>query len=98
MPSGFRRNPIKPIDRGAPASVIANKFGGTVAFANALGRNPSTVHGWIVKGFIPPELNAAVMKAAAEAEPKVKLKPLDFVDTRTDDEKAEATAQANVAR
>jgi hypothetical protein len=79
---GFRDNPKRPIDRGAPASVIAEKFGGTVAFAKALGRSPSTVHDWLVHGFIPPKENRAVMEAAQAAEPKVKVKPLDFVDTR----------------
>lgn len=90
MPRGHVRNPKHPIDRGAPASVIAEKFGGVKAFTDALskvrvarGDRPvsyGTTHRWMVKGSIDarhqPDVNAA---AKAEG---VKLKPLDYVDTR----------------
>lgn len=88
---GFRENPKRPIDRGAPASVIVNKFGGTNVLARALNRQSSTVHGWIVNGFIPPKYNDDVMAAANEAG--VKLKPTDFVDTRTPEERAASATE-----
>jgi hypothetical protein len=92
---GFRENPKRPIDRGAPASVIVTKFGGTNVLARALNRQSSTVHGWIVNGFIPPKYNDDVMKAAGEHG--VKLKPTDFVDMRSPEERQATTTEQPAA-
>lgn len=91
---GKRRNPKHAIDRGAPASVIADKFGGGSALAAALGKRPSTVQRWILKGHIAGDYHADVM-AAAKAK-AVKIKPTDFVDTRTPDQRPAAAAPAEL--
>lgn len=46
------------------AQVIIEKFGGVRAAANALGRSPSTVQGWKVRGTIPDTEKPAVLSAA----------------------------------
>jgi hypothetical protein len=85
---GKRRNPKHTIDRGAPASVIADKFGGGSALARALGKQPSTVQRWILKGHIAGDYHAAVNDAAKRLN--IKLKPTDFVDTRKPEERPTA--------
>ena len=47
-----KTNPKKPIDRAAPASVVAAKFGGLSRFSATIGKPPSTVHRWLVRGYI----------------------------------------------
>ncbi len=80
-----RNNPKRPIDRGAPASIVAAKFGGLTRFSAAIGKPPSTVHRWLVKGHIDGAYHAEIMAAAQlpgtliEGE---RLLPLDFIDTR----------------
>ena len=74
-----------PIDRSAPASVVAAKFGGLSRFAAALGKSPSTVHRWLVKGHIDGGYQGEVMAAAAvpgNLVPGARLVPLDFIDMR----------------
>ena len=76
---------LKPIDRGAPASVVAGKFGGLSRFAMALGKSPSTVHRWLVKGHIDGRYHGEVLRAArlpGNLIPGASLDSLDFVDTR----------------
>lgn len=68
------------IDREAPASLIAAKFGSPSKLAQAIGRTPSTVQRWLVKGHIPSDYHADVIKAAKAG--KVALEPIDFVDKR----------------
>ena len=93
MPRGKRNNPKNPIDRGAPPSVIAERFGGLQAFANAIETNKSTVHRWLVRGLIHPRHHQAILEAAARE--KVKVKPADFVDTRPADQRGvQASANA----
>ncbi len=65
------------IDREAPASRIAAKFGGVVALARALGKAQSTCHRWLVSGFIPSKHQAAVMAAAREK--RIKLRADEFI-------------------
>lgn len=91
MPKGQRRNPKHPIDRGAPPSIIAERFGGLVKFAGALERSPSTVHRWLVRGTFHGDDHAAIL-AAAERH-KVKVKPAELVDTRPADERGAVAAQ-----
>jgi type I pantothenate kinase len=74
------------IDRAAPASVVAAKFGGLSRFAAAIGKSPSTVHRWLVKGHIDGSYHADILAAAREPGRLVagaSLAPLDFVDVRS---------------
>lgn len=73
------------IDRDAPASVVAAKFGGLSRFAEAIGKSPSTVHRWLVKGHIDGSYHAGILHAAQQPGRLVNgamLEPLDFVDVR----------------
>lgn len=88
MPRGKRTNPKFPIDRGAPASVVADKFGGLKAFADALGLSMSTVHRWLVRGTIDGKHHAAIQDAAKRLN--VRMKPADFVDTRPAEQRQQA--------
>ena len=85
----MQRNPPKqPIDRDAPAARIVAKFGGLSRFSAAIGKPPSTVHRWLVRGYIDGAYHATIM-AAAQAPGSLRtgerLAPLDFMDMRTDD-------------
>lgn len=90
MPRGYSKNPKHPIDRGAPASVIAAKFGGVKKFTDALsevrqarGEKPvsyGTTHRWLVRGSIDARHQSDVNEAAKLRG--VRIKPLDYVDTR----------------
>lgn len=88
MPRGKRTNPKHPIDRGAPASVVAEKFGGLKAFADALELSMSTVHRWLVRGTIDGKYHDAILAAAKGKS--VRLKPADFVDTRPIEQRAQS--------
>jgi type I pantothenate kinase len=80
-----RSNPKRPIDREAPAAIVAAKFGGLSRFSAAIGKPPSTVHRWLVKGHIDGAYHAEILAAAQQPGNLVdgeKLVPLDFVDTR----------------
>jgi type I pantothenate kinase len=84
-------NPKRPIDRGAPAAIVAAKFGGLSRFSAAIGKPPSTVHRWLVKGHIDGAYHAEIMAAAQAPGSLVegeRLVPLDFIDTRRPDERA----------
>ncbi len=84
-----KTNPKRPIDRGAPASVVAAKFGGLSRLSAAIGKPPSTVHRWLVKGHIDGAYHAEIMAAAQVPGNLVdgaKLVPLDFIDTRVPQE------------
>ena len=70
-------NPNPKIDRTKPAFLVAERFGGVVAFANALGKAPSTCHRWLESGLIPSRHMTAVLEAARER--KIKLKAQDFI-------------------
>jgi type I pantothenate kinase len=86
-----RSNPKRPIDRGAPAAIVAAKFGGLTRFSAAIGKPPSTVHRWLVKGFIDGTHYAEIMAAAQVPGNLVagaRLVPLDFIDTRRPDDRA----------
>lgn len=86
-----RSNPKRPIDRGAPAAIVAAKFGGLTRFSAAIGKPPSTVHRWLVKGFIDGTYYAEIMAAAQVPGTLVegaRLVPLDFIDTRRPDDRA----------
>lgn len=85
---GRRLNPKMPIDRGAPASVIADKFGGLIKFAQEIGRSGSTVHRWLVKGYIDNRYHDEVNAAAKRLN--IKIKPTDYIDTRSKPQAAEA--------
>lgn len=83
------------IDRTAPASVVAAKFGGLSRLAAAIGKSPSTVHRWLVKGHIDGSYHAEILQAARQPGRLVQgaeLVPLDFVDVRA--RGAERTLQA----
>jgi type I pantothenate kinase len=85
-----KNNPKRPIDRGAPASVVVAKFGGLSRFAAAIQKPPSTVHRWLVKGHIDGAYHAEIMAAAKVPGSLVegaRLVPLDFVDTRIPDDR-----------
>jgi type I pantothenate kinase len=83
-------NAKRPIDRGAPAAIVAAKFGGLSRFSAAIGKSPSTVHRWLVRGYIDGAYHGEIMAAAqikgnlADGE---KLVPLDFIDTRGPEER-----------
>jgi hypothetical protein len=47
-----------------PALMVAIKFGGMTALADALGKRPSTVQRWMESGFIPPKYQAEIQSAA----------------------------------
>lgn len=71
------------IDRTKPASLIVAKFGGLMRFCNLTGYKTSTVHGWVVRGFIPAHRggvshHAHIMKIAAAN--KIELTATDFLD------------------
>lgn len=66
-----------PVDDAMPASRIAAKFGGCTGFATALGKAPSTVHRWLVSGFIPGKYQNDVLAAAKEK--RISIKPADFI-------------------
>ena len=97
-----KTNPKRPIDRGAPASVIAAKFGGLSRFSAAIGKPPSTVHRWLVRGYIDGAYHSEILAAAQVPGNLIKgerLVPLDFVDTRIPDDRAVlAHAAANPVR
>ena len=68
-----------------PAVSRAAKFGGLSRLANAIGKSPSTVHRWLVRGHIDGLYHGEVMAAAQVPGNLVagaKLVPLDFVDAR----------------
>lgn len=65
------------IDREAPASRIAAKFGGINALARALNKSPSTVYRWIQSGLIPARYQAEVLNVAKAL--KIKMGPGDFI-------------------
>lgn len=47
------------------AKRIIDKFGGIYPLARALGhKNPTTVQGWLVRGFVPPRQHEPVWEAA----------------------------------
>ena len=80
-----RNDPKRPIDRGAPAAIIVAKFGGLSRFSAAIGKPPSTVHRWLVKGHIDGAYHAEIMAAALAPGQLIdgeRLAPLDFIDTR----------------
>lgn len=88
------KQPKQPIDRGAPASVIAAKFGGMAAYAREIGRTPSTVHRWLVNGAIPHNAIPDTNEAAARLG--IKIAAAEYVDMRTAEQKA-ADAQPSEA-
>lgn len=92
-----KNNPKRPIDRGAPASVVAAKFGGLSRLAAAVRKPPSTVHRWLVKGYIDGAYHADILAAAQVPGNLVndaRLVPLDFIDTRIPDDRAMLAATA----
>jgi type I pantothenate kinase len=96
-----RSNPKRPIDRGAPAAIVAAKFGGLSRLSAAIGKSPSTVHRWLVKGHIDGAYHAEIMAASQVPGTLVageKLAPLDFIDTRGADARAQGAAPAKPAR
>ncbi len=96
-----RSNPKRPIDRGAPAAIVAAKFGGLTRFSAAIGKPPSTVHRWLVKGFIDGTYYAEIMAAAQVPGNLVagaRLVPLDFIDTRRPDDRAAPPPPGNGRR
>lgn len=47
------------------AKRIIDKFGGVYPLARALGhKNPTTVQGWLSRGFVPPRQHEPVWEAA----------------------------------
>ena len=85
----MQRNPPKqPIDRDAPTARIVDKFGGLSRFSAAIGKPPSTVHRWLVRGYIDGAYHAAIMAAAqtpGSLRTGERLAPLDFIDMRAGD-------------
>ncbi|MBB4316255.1 carph-isopro domain-containing protein [Roseospira marina] len=64
------------------AQHIVSKFGGVSALAGALGhRNPTTVSGWVQRGFIPARQQRRVLDAAHGCG--VDLQPDDFFNFPT---------------
>jgi type I pantothenate kinase len=75
--------------------MVAAKFGGLTRFSAAIGKPPSTVHRWLVKGHISGAYHAEIMAAAQVPGNLVdgaKLVPLDFIDMRRPDDRAEPAA------
>ena len=59
------------------ARIIVARFGGIRSLARVLGhRNPTTVQGWVVRGYIPARRQQEVLEAAHTAG--VALSPADF--------------------
>lgn len=80
------------VDQTKPASVIVNdKFNGLTHFCSLTGYPRATVHGWTIKGYIPPKyyrrcgaerqglLIHSHILAVAKAN-RIKLLPSDFVE------------------
>lgn len=66
-----------PVDQNSPAFKIAQRFGGTNAFARALDKAPSTVHRWLESGLIPARHQRLVLDCAKAH--RIALKPADFI-------------------
>ncbi len=96
-----RNTPKRPINRTAPASIVAAKFGGLSRFSAAIGKSPSTVHRWLVRGYIDGAYHTEILDAAqvpgnlVEGE---KLLPLDFVDAGQREDAAIATSPGKPSR
>ena len=59
------------------ARIIVARFGGIRSLARVLGhRNPTTVQGWVVRGYIPARRQQEVLEASRTAG--VALLPSDF--------------------
>lgn len=59
------------------AARIVAKFGGLTATSKALGhKNPTTVQGWVERGYIPSRRHDELLAAAKRSN--VDLKPEDF--------------------
>jgi hypothetical protein len=59
------------------AKKIIDKFGGVYPLSRALGhRNPTTVQGWLSRGFIPPRQHEPIWEAAKRES--VELSLADF--------------------
>lgn len=67
------------IDPNSPAAKIAAKFGGTTALGKALDppRPPSTIHRWLLSGFVPSKRQQDVMEAARRK--RIRLHPREFI-------------------
>jgi hypothetical protein len=65
------------IDPNKPAARIVKKFGGIVAFAEKLGKAPSTCHRWLVSGLIPAKHQGLVLERARKH--RIKLKAEEFI-------------------
>ena len=66
------------IDRTKPAFLIAEKFGGIVAFARALGKAPSTCHRWLESGLIPAKHQSLVLERARAL--RIRVRAEDFIE------------------
>jgi hypothetical protein len=65
------------------AKRIIEKFGGVYPLARALGhRNPTTVQGWLSRGFIPPRQHEPIWEAAKRDGVAVSL--ADFAAVSSD--------------
>lgn len=71
-------------DEGAPAFLVMKKFGAISAFAQALGKTPSTVTRWIANGYIFGKFHAEIIAAAKRDG--ITIVPTDFVDMRLFDD------------
>ncbi len=84
---GVRRITSKHIDQTKPAPIIVARFGGLMAFCDATGFNPSTVHTQMRNGFFPNRihresglsLQAYIMRCAEKHG--VKVKATDFIES-----------------
>jgi hypothetical protein len=67
----------------SPAECAIRAFGGVRKTANAIGRSPGAVSLWRRNGWVPSEIQAAVLRAAQAAE--LDLCANDLVVGRTSD-------------
>lgn len=67
-------------DEEAPAFLVMRKWGSISAFAQALGKAPTTVTRWLESGHILGRFQAEII-AAARRDGK-SIEPKDFVDMR----------------
>lgn len=84
-----KRTPKHPVDRGAPASKVVNKFDGISRFCRETGFKLGTVHRWLVKGHIDGKYHDTINAAAARL--KIRINPLDYVELRKPEERPAQT-------
>lgn len=72
-----RRKISAEIDRGAPAFLVIERFGGLTKFCDMCRYPTSTAYDWLKKGLIPADHQAHILTIARQH--RVRIQPADFV-------------------